>query len=93
MDGYTPVNPEAIENDIIALKRMGYNGARIHEKIETLRFHFLCDKLGILRTMEMPSFYWPSRRAFPAYEKEFREIVARDAMHPSSIAWVVFNET
>lgn len=91
--GYTPADPEAVENDITALKRMGYNGARIHEKIESPRFHFLCDKLGILTTMEMPSFYWPSRRAFLAYEYELREIVARDAMHPSSIAWVLFNET
>lgn len=91
--GYTPVSPEAIEEDINALKRMGYNGARIHEKIESPRFHYLCDKLGLLTTFEMPSFYWPSRRAFSAYEQELREIVGRDAMHPSSIAWVLFNET
>jgi len=91
--GYTPASPQAIENDIIALRSMGYNGARIHQKIESPRFHFLCDKLGLLTTFEMPSFYWPSRHAFTAYEKELREIVARDVMHPSSIAWVLFNET
>jgi hypothetical protein len=82
-----------MEDDILALKNMGFNGARIHEKIESPRFHYLCDKLGLFTTFEMPSFYWPSRKAFAAYESELGEIIARDAMHPSAIAWVLFNET
>jgi beta-galactosidase/beta-glucuronidase len=91
--GYTPEGPEAIVADIEALKRMGFNGARIHQKIESPRFHYLCDAMGLLVTYEMPSFYRPTRRGFDAFERELREIIARDAMHPSSIAWVIFNET
>lgn len=91
--GYTPESSDAIAGDIEALKRMGYNGARIHQKIESPRFHFLCDTMGLLTTYEMPSFYRPTRRGFSAFEQELREIIARDSMHPSSIAWVVFNET
>jgi beta-galactosidase/beta-glucuronidase len=91
--GYAPESSMAIEEDIRALKRMGFNGARIHQKIESPRFHYLCDVLGLLTTFEMPSFYWPTHAAFEAYEHEFREVITRDAMHPSSIAWVPFNET
>jgi len=91
--GYTPKSASAMEEDILALKSMGFNGARIHEKIESPRFHYLCDRLGLLTTFEMPSFYWPSRKAFAAYESELGEIIARDAMHPSAIAWILFNET
>lgn len=91
--GYRPKTVDAVVDDILALKNMGFNGARIHEKIESPRFHYLCDKLGLLTTFEMPSFYWPSRKAFAAYESEFREIIERDSMHPSAISWVLFNET
>ncbi|MCE1196595.1 hypothetical protein LWX53_08885, partial [bacterium] len=91
--GYTPENPGAIEGDIAALKRMGFNGARIHQKIESPRFHYLCDTMGLLTTYEMPSFYRPTKRGFDSFERELREIIERDSMHPSSIAWVVFNET
>ncbi|HWR10521.1 MAG TPA: glycoside hydrolase family 2 TIM barrel-domain containing protein [Rectinemataceae bacterium] len=91
--GYSPESSGVIVGDILALKSMGFNGARIHEKIESPRFNYLCDKLGLLTTFEMPSFYWPSRRAFAAYEREFLEIMERDSMHPSAIAWVLFNET
>lgn len=91
--GYAPESPEAIAGDISALKAMGFNGARIHQKIESPRFHYLCDAMGLLATYEMPSFYRPTRRGFAAFEGELREIIARDSMHPSSIAWVIFNET
>jgi hypothetical protein len=75
------------------MKAMGFNGARIHQKIESPYFHYLCDRLGVLTTYEMPSFYWPTKRAFASYENELREVIRRDAMHPSCIAWVLFNET
>ncbi len=90
---YTPESADRYRDDILALKGMGFNGARIHQKIESPYFHYLADRLGLLTTFEMPSFYLPSRRAFRAFESELREVVERDAAHPSGIAWVLFNET
>lgn len=84
---------ETMEGDVVALKAMGYNGARIHQKIESPRFLALCDIHGIMVTEEMPSFYRPSPKVFSRYEKEFAEIVDRDRNHPCIIAWVLFNET
>jgi len=90
---YTPLSSSVMAGDIEALKGMGFNGARVHEKIESPYFQYLCDKMGLLTTMEMPSFYLPSRKAFAAYESELRELIERDAAHPSCIARVLFNET
>jgi len=90
---YTPLSYGVIERDIEALKRMGFNGARVHEKIESPYFHYLCDRMGLLCSYEMPSFYLPSKAGFKAYEGELEEIIARDSMHPSCIFWILFNET
>jgi hypothetical protein len=91
--GYAPRSYRRMEEDIRTIQSMGFNGARIHQKIESPYFHYLCDRLGLLTTFEMPSFYAPSKKAFRAYESELREIIERDSLHPSSIMWILFNET
>jgi beta-galactosidase/beta-glucuronidase len=90
---YTPLSCSVVVKDIDVLKRMGFNGARIHEKIESPYFHYLCDRMGLLCSYEMPSFYLGSKSCYRAYESELREILSRDAMHPSAILWILFNET
>ncbi len=90
---YTPLSSSVMAADIEALKDRGFNGARVHEKIESPYFQYLCDKMGLLTTMEMPSFYLPSRKAFAAYESELRELIERDIAHPSCLARILFNET
>jgi beta-galactosidase/beta-glucuronidase len=90
---YTPQSRAIIENDILNIKAMGYNGARIHEKVESPYFQYLCDKLGLFTSFEMPSFYLPSKAAFIAYERELSELIERDSSHPSCIFRILFNET
>ena len=90
---YAPESPDVMERDIRAMLAMGFNGARIHEKVESPYFQYLCDKLGLLTTFEMPSFYLPSRRGFTAYQSELGELIRRDAVHPSCVIRVLFNET
>ncbi len=90
---YAPRSYRQLEEDIAAIKAMGFNGARIHEKVESPYFHYLCDRLGLYTSFEMPSFYLPSRKAFRAYEGELRELVARDSVHPSCVMRMLFNET
>lgn len=45
---YTPPSIKAYEEDILLLKKLGFNTLRKHLKIEPLYFYYLCDKLGIL---------------------------------------------
>ncbi|MDX9826821.1 MAG: hypothetical protein RBT73_03660, partial [Spirochaetia bacterium] len=90
---YAAPSREAMEKDILAAKAMGFNGARIHQKVESPYFQYLCDRLGFLASFEMPSFYLPSRRAFVDYEAELRSLIARDMIHPSCVLRILFNET
>lgn len=90
---YTPERVDAMERDIHAIREMGFNGARMHEKVESPYFQYLCDKLGLLTTFEMPSFYLASKKSFASYRQELEELIARDAVHPSCIIRILFNET
>ena len=44
----TPTCDEDYIKDILMLKNMGYNTIRKHIKIESLRYYYLCDKLGMM---------------------------------------------
>lgn len=90
---YTPRHREIMENDIRTIKSFDYNGVRIHEKVENPYFQYLCDKIGLFTSFEMPSFYLPSRAAFSEYEQELKELLKRDSGHPSCIFRILFNET
>ena len=44
----TPPAPESYEDDILAMKRLGFNTLRKHIKVEPEEFYYLCDKLGMV---------------------------------------------
>lgn len=90
---YAPETVSRQVEDLKAVKELGYNGVRVHQKVESPYFSYLCDRLGILTSFEMPSFYRPSARAFRRYEAELRELVERDRVHPSCVLRMLFNET
>ena len=45
---YTPASPKEYENDILAMKRLGFNTLRKHIKVEPDEFYYQCDKLGMI---------------------------------------------
>ena len=51
----TPPSEQAMEYDILTMKKMGFNVLRKHIKIEPDRWYFLCDKLGMLVWQDMVS--------------------------------------
>lgn len=53
--GYTPPSDEAIINDILLAKSMGFNALRKHIKIESERWYYHADRLGILVWQDAPS--------------------------------------
>ncbi|MGI6174461.1 MAG: glycoside hydrolase family 2 protein [Christensenellales bacterium] len=76
------------------LKRLGLNMVRIHIKPEEPRKLYWMDKLGILVMEDVPCFWGPPvAEAKAAYEAELPDIIRRDINHPSTFAWVVFNES
>ena len=51
----TPPAEEALEHDVRAACKLGFNLLRMHIKIEQPRFYALCDRLGMLVWQDMPS--------------------------------------
>ena len=45
---YTPATYKAYENDILMMKKLGFNTLRKHIKIEPMMFYYYCDVLGML---------------------------------------------
>ena len=89
----TPPSDQAIQDDILWTKRLGYQGARKHQKIEDPRYYYWADKLGLLVWGEMPSAYSFCDRAQHALRREFEAFIDRDYNHPCIITWVPLNES
>jgi Glycosyl hydrolases family 2, TIM barrel domain len=91
--GLTAPSDEAFKKDVELVKAMGFNGVRKHQKIESPRFLYWADKLGLLVWEEMPSAYRFSKRSVERLTEQWMEILHRDVSHPCIIAWVPFNES
>ena len=89
----TAVSDQDYIRDIQLIKQMGFNGVRMHQKIEDPRFLYWCDRLGLLVWEEMPSFYNFTGQAQLQYMRELSETVSRDYNHPCIVVWVAFNES
>ena len=92
---WTAPSDAELKADIERSKRVGFNGARLHQKVFEERFHYWADKLGYLTWAEFPD--WGMDFGMPGaihnHQREWREIVIRDRNHPSIMAWTPFNET
>jgi len=90
---YTAPTDEALRADVEWTKRMGFNGARKHQKVEDPRWLAWCDRLGLFVWNEMPAFGIDTPLSRERLRREWQEAVRRDLNHPSIVAWVPFNES
>jgi hypothetical protein len=74
-------------------KAMGFNGVRKHQKIESPRYLYWADTLGLLVWEEMPSAYRFTGNSIERLTREWTAAISRDVSHPSIVAWVPFNES
>ncbi len=92
---YTAPSEDALVRDIELSLALGFNGARLHQKVFEPRFLYHCDRLGYLVWGEYAS--WGFDHSDPAnlggFLNEWQEAVARDFNHPSIVGWCPFNET
>lgn len=92
---YTAPDDEALKRDIDLSLKMGFNGARLHQKVFDPRFLYHADKAGYLIWGEYPSWgvgYY-DLSALGAFAGEWTEALERDFNHPSIITWCPLNET
>jgi len=90
---YTAPTDEALAFDIKAVKAMGFNTIRKHIKVESARWYYHADKLGMLVWQD---FVNPNQGLPEGSKEEFeRESAAEMAQlhnYPSIVCWVLFNE-
>jgi beta-galactosidase/beta-glucuronidase len=82
---YTAPTDEALRSDIEALKKLGFNMARKHVKVEPARWYYWCDKLGFLVWQDMPSAMIRTAPNTPS-TSNIRKGAAQDAQFPAAEA-------
>jgi len=92
---YTAPTDEALKRDIELSMALGFNGARLHEKVFDPRTLYWADRLGYLVWGEFPN--WGLDHSHPLalqrFLAEWLTALERDYSHPSVVGWCPFNET
>ena len=92
---YTAPTDDDLKADILRAMDMGFNGARLHQKVFEQRFLYWADKLGYMVWGEFPS--WGCDPADPAasrrFLREWLEVLERDYNSPCIVGWCPWNET
>ncbi len=83
----------ALRREVELARELGFNGVRIHQKVEDPRFLEWCDRLGLLVWDELPSAYEFGTQTIERLTAEWLEVIRRDASHPCVVAWVPLNES
>lgn len=83
----------ALQRDIELSLAVGFNGARLHQKIFEERFLYHADRTGYLVWGEFPD--WGIDRGSPQATEitQWLEVLERDYSHPSIVGWCALNET
>ena len=81
--------------DIERSMAVGFNGARLHQKVFEERFHYWADRLGYLTWGEFADWGmdFGKPQSVANHQREWAAAVRRDLNHPSIIAWTPYNET
>lgn len=92
---YTAPTDSALRYDIEVTKRLGFNMARKHVKVEPDRWYYWADRLGLLVWQDMPSTTLRGTRSLDSaqqFERELKALIDSRRNHPSIVMWVPFNE-
>ncbi len=89
----TAPSVEDMEKDIDMMMEMGFNGCRIHQKVEDPYFLYLCDRKGFYLFQECASSYGFDKDEQRRLMNEWIEIVKNNYNHPSIIAYTPLNES
>ncbi len=92
---YTAPDDSELIADIDRSLAMGFNGARLHEKVFEERFLYHADRKGYIVWGEFPNWGLDINHAEGIYHMlpEWLEIMGRDMNHPSIVGWCPYNET
>jgi len=96
----TAPTDDALRRDIELAMAVGFNGARLHQKVFEERFLYHADRLGYMVWGEFPDWgcsgFGPEhdhQRPGATYITQWLEVLERDYSHPSIVGWCPLNET
>ena len=92
---YTAPTDDALKQDILDSMALGFNGARLHQKVFEPRFIYHADKLGYMLWDETGNWSWDHSDKTNIYTfiPEWLEEMERDMASPAVIGWCPLNET
>jgi beta-galactosidase/beta-glucuronidase len=96
----TAPSDEALVRDIQMSMEVGFNGARLHQKVFEERFLYHADRLGYLVWGEFADWCAAGSNRQGGYGLgmssavvQWLEVVGRDFSHPAIVGWCPLNET
>jgi hypothetical protein len=90
---YTAPTDDALKADIALGKQMGFNGLRMHLKIEDPRWAYWADYLGMLLWNDVPCPVKFTAVARERLTNDLHAMIERDYNHPSIVIWSPYNES
>jgi len=82
-----------LKKDILDAKELGFNGGRMHQKVEDPYYYYLCDKLGFIAWLEYPAGQVFNNRLMDYMHKEWHDIILSYYNFPSILVYVPLNES
>ena len=91
---YTARDVKQFSDDISLSQALGFNGARLHQKVFEQRYLYECDKAGYMVWGEFPSWgvKYDDLKALGTVVSQWSEVVEQYFNHPSIITWCPLNE-
>lgn len=92
---YMAPTDDALRFDLEQQKALGFNMVRKHIKVESARWFYWADKLGLMVWQDMPSLVAgrnASATGEARYESELRRMVDNHKQFTSITQWIPFNE-
>ncbi|TDD71377.1 glycoside hydrolase family 2 [Jiangella aurantiaca] len=90
---FTAPDLDALRAEVELIRSLGFNAARIHQKVEDPRFLYWCDRLGLMIWGETAAAYAFNATAVRRLTHEWADLVRRDRSHPCVVTWVPLNES
>ncbi|MFJ3529978.1 LamG-like jellyroll fold domain-containing protein [Streptomyces sp. NPDC090132] len=88
----TAPSDDALVFDLKAQKDLGFNSVRKHIKVESARWYYHADQLGLLVWQDFVSGNLTGEKGHKAFLDQGAEMMKQLHNYPSIGAWIVFNE-
>ena len=89
----TAPTDDALIKDIELALQMGFNSARLHQKVFEERFLYHCDRMGYMVWGEFGDWGIDKENPQATYITQWLEVLNRDYNHPGIVGWCGLNET